>query len=97
MLIVFSFVSAGVYAGATTVFQEIVALLIWIGSSTFWGIFIIAGMAGRRTTYIVYSESALNAERNIARLEKMYEQLNSQQLHALETSEREAISKIPPT
>jgi hypothetical protein len=77
MLLIFSFVSAGEFFSATTVLQQIAALLLWIGSSTFFGIFIIAGTIVRKQTYIVYSELALNMERNIARLENLQEQASS--------------------
>lgn len=77
MLIIFSFVSAGMYANASTVFQEIAALLIWIGNCAFWGIFIIAGAIGCKKTHIVYSDVAVNLEKNIARLEKLQEEASS--------------------
>jgi hypothetical protein len=77
MLIVFSVVAAGMFIRATNAVQEVEALLIWIGSSTFWGIFIIAGVLRRKQTHIVYSDIAMNLEKNIARLAKMQEQASS--------------------
>lgn len=70
-------VSAGMYTSATTILQQIAALLIRIGNNTFWGIFIIAGEIGRKHTHIVYSDIAVNLEKNIARLERLQEQASS--------------------
>jgi accessory gene regulator protein AgrB len=86
MLIIFSFVSAGIYASATTVFQEMVALLIWIGSNTFWGTFLVALTIARKRTYIVYSDIAVTIAENIARLEKLQEQASSMSAVANATS-----------
>jgi hypothetical protein len=56
MLIIFSIVATYSYYRAETVFQQIVALLIWIGNSTFWGIFILVPVLIRRRTYVVYRD-----------------------------------------
>jgi hypothetical protein len=77
MLIIFSLVALNEYMTATTVLQQTVALLILIGNNTFWGIFIIAGNISRKQTHIVYSDIAVNLEKNIARLEKLQEQASS--------------------
>jgi hypothetical protein len=78
MLAIFCFVSLMEYASATTVFQQISALLIWIGDNTFCGVLIIAGMiSSQAKTYVVYSDIALRMENNIARLEKLQEQASS--------------------
>jgi hypothetical protein len=76
MLAIFSLISFMQFATATTVLQEIAALLIWIGSNTLCGIFIIGGLLARRQTH-VYSDLLTNLEKNIARLEKMQEQTSS--------------------
>ncbi len=78
MLVIFCFVSFMEYNSATTVFQQISALLLWIGGNTFCGIFIVAGMIGSQAkTYVVYSDLAQRMETNIARLEKLQEQAGS--------------------
>ena len=77
MMIIFSLVSGIQYFTSTTVLQEMSALLLWIGSNTFWGIFLIATVIDRRQTYVVYSDLALRMETNIARLEKLQEQASS--------------------
>ena len=71
MLAIFTVGAFFSYMSATTVLQQIAALLIWIGSSTFWGLFIIGGLLARRHTHLVYSDLAMSLEKNIARLEKM--------------------------
>ncbi len=77
MLAIFSFGAFASFMGATTVLQEIAALLIWIGSSTFWGLFIIGGLLARKQMHLVYSDLLTNLEKNIERLEKMQEQAGS--------------------
>lgn len=77
MLAISSFIAFMQFVTATTVFQEIAALLIWIGSSAFWGVFIIGGLLARRQTHLVYSDLLTNLEKNIARLEKLQEQASS--------------------
>lgn len=69
MLFIFSIVAMFTYYGATTVFQEIVALLIWIGNGVFWGVIMIVAALGRKRTYIVYRDVA-PAERQEPRFEK---------------------------
>ena len=77
MLTIFSLISAFKYFRATNAFEEMAALLFWIGNNTFWGIFAISGAITRKQTYVVYSELALSMENNIARLEKLQEQTSS--------------------
>jgi hypothetical protein len=68
LLIIFSVVSAIDYFAATTVFEQIVALLIWIGNGIFWGVIMIVAALGRRRTYIVYRD-AVPTERREPRFE----------------------------
>ncbi len=58
LLVISSLASGFVYLNATTVFQEIVALLMWIGSDVFWGVIMIVSAVGRERTYIVYRDVA---------------------------------------
>jgi hypothetical protein len=41
MLIISSLISWLVYISADTIFEQIAALLMWIGNCVFWGIFIV--------------------------------------------------------
>jgi hypothetical protein len=76
--VIFCFVSLVEYNSATTVFQQISALLLWIGGNTFCGILIVGGMIGSQAkTYVVYSDLALRMENNIARLEQLQEQAST--------------------
>src|SRR5690349_10701315 len=77
MLAIFTVGAFFSYMSATTVLQQIAALLIWIGSSTFWGLFIIGGLLARRHTHLVYSDLAMSLEKNIARPEKMQQAAGS--------------------
>jgi hypothetical protein len=76
-MIISAVVSGITYMLATTVFQEIAALLIWVGGNTFWGIFLIATVLERKQTFVVYSDLALKMETNIARLSMLQEQASS--------------------
>ena len=58
LLLVASAVSGLFYLNATTVLQEIEAVLIWSGNGIFWGVFMIVAALGRRRTYIVYRDVA---------------------------------------
>ncbi len=56
ILIIFSLVSATSYYTAETVFQQIAALLMWIGNGVFWGVIMIVTAVLQPRTYIVYRE-----------------------------------------
>ncbi len=55
-LIIFSLVSATSYYTAETVFQQIAALLMWIGNGVFWGVIMVVTAVLQPRTYIVYRE-----------------------------------------
>jgi hypothetical protein len=55
-LLIFSVVSLYKYFTAVTTDQEIVALLLWIGNSTFWGAIFIGAMISHSRTSIVYRD-----------------------------------------
>ena len=46
MLLFSSLVSWLVYISADTIFEQIAALLMWIGNCVFWGIFIVVSAVG---------------------------------------------------
>lgn len=46
MLLFSSLVSWLVYISADTIFEQIAALLMWIGNCVFWGIFIVVSAIG---------------------------------------------------
>jgi hypothetical protein len=55
-LLIFSAVSLFKYFTAETTDQQIVALLLWIGNSTFWGSIFIGAMISHSRTSIVYRD-----------------------------------------
>jgi len=55
-LFIFSAVALYKYFTAETADQQIVALLLWIGNSTFWGAIFIGAMISHSRTSIVYRD-----------------------------------------
>lgn len=66
------------FIATDTVLQEIAVLLLWVGNGVFWGSFMIVSAISERHTYLVYSDIAVNIDKNVARLESIQEQTNSQ-------------------
>jgi hypothetical protein len=55
-LLIFSVVSLFKYFTAETTDQQIVALLLWIGNSTFWGTILVGAMIAQSRMSIVYRD-----------------------------------------
>ena len=63
-LIGFTVYSGFRYFAAQTASDQIVALLLWIGNSLFWGIFVCLFVLNRGRNYIVYRSNALGTPKN---------------------------------
>jgi hypothetical protein len=54
LLLIFTAMSLFKYFAADNVYQQMVALLLWIGNSVFWGVFLLARMIASGRISVVY-------------------------------------------
>jgi hypothetical protein len=56
-LLIFTGIALFKYFAAENVYQQMVALLLWIGNGVFWGVFLLARMVAAGRISIVYRDA----------------------------------------
>lgn len=64
ILFAFTVVSFLKYFTADTVYQQMVALLLWIGNSIFWGVLLLANLISQGRTSTIYRDETPNDRRD---------------------------------